>query len=983
MKLLQLRVRNYRVHRDVVVDFADDVTVIAAPNEAGKSTLVEALHRALFWSHRGGGQVRERMLSRHGGQPEVELHFATDGAEWRLRKVFGGGNAATCELVDVTNARQWTSNDAEQQLARLTGHAPLSGRQGDVDAAWDHLWIWQGRGQEDPLASAHGRAALQKALTARADVAEGMALAAGDDGLLQQVRSAVAATWMKTGRDVRAESEAGQLRVAAEAAAAACAAAVKQRDDRAGQAAALQQKRGQQQTAAAAFAAVADEAEALKTQIKALRPKVVDEDTLAERCQQAQDAAKAHQDLLDEHANAVAAHGKAQRVHGESVTALAQKDQSLAEAKTSCDRWLDEIADAEEAEERLRHAAARRRLRAEVDECTQRLGRLQAQAEKRATAAAAVVAAKQAVQATLPITDKQVKELDDLAGKLATAEARLDAAAVKLVRTAGEAEVRVDGAPLARDSAVQVTRAAEIVHADGTRLQLYPGAGDAAALATTVQQLREQSAAALRRLGVDSREEARRRCDERSQRAAELQQAEIALTAMADPNDDIQQASAAAAKAEQELAALPDDDEADGMADVAELLRAAEARRTGAKAAEKTARGAFNAAVSARNEAALAESRARGEATRFGDRINELTTKLGDEAARAARSAALAAAVQQLADARAANAPLAKELKTLTQRQETVDNQLRRTGDAASSLGGEIKVLEEQLGGERTEDLDARVDAAVAERDRTARAAAAARMRAEADRLLLTTMESVQQEQQARREQPFLAACARYLTLAHGPGARIGLVGENDGERRLGLVDRAGVGLGAFDFQELSRGGQELTALAARLAMAEVIAAERADRGVPLVLDDSLTNLDPQRTRDVGWLLVEAARQGVQIVLATCDTERAQLLRPTRLVALPPPAFGAAPPPTAAPTPSDEGDGDAADAATAPRPDAAPDDGDELLAALRRLGGTASVRVLRQELGWDVTRFDRVRQGLLAGGLVVTPPGQRSLQLVG
>jgi uncharacterized protein YhaN len=113
---------------------------------------------------------------------------------------------------------------------------------------------------------------------------------------------------------------------------------------------------------------------------------------------------------------------------------------------------------------------------------------------------------------------------------------------------------------------------------------------------------------------------------------------------------------------------------------------------------------------------------------------------------------------------------------------------------------------------------------------------------------------------------------------------RIGLAG--DDQRTLGLVDRTAGGLGAFTFQELSQGGRELTALAARLAMAEVLAAEQPDRALPLVLDDAVTNVDPERLRQVGFLLARAATRGVQVVFATCDVERAEGLRAHSVVKL-------------------------------------------------------------------------------------------------
>ena len=93
MKFLSLTVRNYRLHRDTTVAFAHDFTLIGGPNETGKSTLVEALHRVLFLKAAGGSQLRQAMQSTlHGGHPEVILHFEVGGVRHELHKKFSGAN---------------------------------------------------------------------------------------------------------------------------------------------------------------------------------------------------------------------------------------------------------------------------------------------------------------------------------------------------------------------------------------------------------------------------------------------------------------------------------------------------------------------------------------------------------------------------------------------------------------------------------------------------------------------------------------------------------------------------------------------------------------------------------------------------------------------------------------------------------------------------------------------------------------------------
>ncbi|MFM8979325.1 MAG: AAA family ATPase [Planctomycetia bacterium] len=83
MRILSVHVQNYRVHRDCEVEFDAARTVVGGPNESGKSTLAEAIHRALFLRHSVGGTTHEAMRSAHGGgMPEVTLRFEAGGSTY-------------------------------------------------------------------------------------------------------------------------------------------------------------------------------------------------------------------------------------------------------------------------------------------------------------------------------------------------------------------------------------------------------------------------------------------------------------------------------------------------------------------------------------------------------------------------------------------------------------------------------------------------------------------------------------------------------------------------------------------------------------------------------------------------------------------------------------------------------------------------------------------------------------------------------------
>ena len=85
-----LSLRNWRAYRGLHrFDFSPGMNLLSGPNEAGKSTLFEALVRAFFDRHTSkASEVRiMRPLGSSLG-PEVEVVFAVEGVRYRISKRF-------------------------------------------------------------------------------------------------------------------------------------------------------------------------------------------------------------------------------------------------------------------------------------------------------------------------------------------------------------------------------------------------------------------------------------------------------------------------------------------------------------------------------------------------------------------------------------------------------------------------------------------------------------------------------------------------------------------------------------------------------------------------------------------------------------------------------------------------------------------------------------------------------------------------------
>jgi len=151
MRLSFVTLRNYRLHREVRVDFDPSRTLIGGQNEAGKSTLVEAVHRVLFLKAKGNTEFHRAMVSSlHSGNPEVELAFEESGVTYLLRKRFGPAGTTT---LAPSNAAPLSGDSAESRLAEVLGvESGISGKA--VAIQWGHLWVWQGEAGRDPSSHA-------------------------------------------------------------------------------------------------------------------------------------------------------------------------------------------------------------------------------------------------------------------------------------------------------------------------------------------------------------------------------------------------------------------------------------------------------------------------------------------------------------------------------------------------------------------------------------------------------------------------------------------------------------------------------------------------------------------------------------------------------------------------------------------------------------------------------------------------------------
>jgi DNA repair exonuclease SbcCD ATPase subunit len=901
MKLLSAVVRNYRVHREIAVDFDNARTLIGGPNESGKSTLMEAIHRALFLRATVTGEAQEKMVSTlHTGHPEVEVHFKARGAEYRLAKRFSGQSGST--RLSQVGGQTWLGEDAQSRLSGLLGVTEPGGGRGILDRVaeqWAHLWVWQGKSGDDP--ARHVASQQASVLQRLQQVGGAVAMQSELDGRVaswfSQVRkqTLTSSGAAKSGSDLaRAQTE-GQQAESERAAAAARLESLRQAVD-------------DYEQAVSTLKRTAADLEAIASQRGGAGEKMAQVDKLR-RSEETQNAAltgKAEKFAALEGIETKIAELRAS-VAGLQVS-LAPMEEQRAALETKLADVRKRKVEAEEEYDRALESTREARVRAELagayvarfeaeERCRQlslRLNDVRALEEKRD-------AIRAQIAELVPINQEELEALQAVENRLARSVAALEAMATGIEVVAADRSLYIGGVQVSSGESRTVSDVTEVMLGEGTRLRIHPGGGDSLSQAReTVRVLRADLRRALDGYGLDSTAKALEMATRRTELRSGLESTEAALGQWKPA-----ELAAHFREAEERLAAIQADIQR-RMDPVAEAEQPATAtaaaawleRKKNALQALEPAETAAKATLGALRqqledgEAEFNDSRGviEGERKKLTEYSAQLALLLHDHGADEARVQALKAAGEdkaklegELAETRRALQALQPELleadcARLERAQEEAEGQ-RNDAETRRLVGQQL------LRSNGAEDPNA------------ALAQATARLEAAAEHLRTVSRKSdavaliddmFQQEQRALADQfslPLAQKIDIYLQCLFGPEAQVRVTFENNAFKGVELIRSAREG--AMSFEDLSEGAREQVAAAVRLAIAELLAADH-DGSLPLVFDDAFAYSDPDRVNTLQRMLDLGASRGLQIIVLTCNPSDYAALG-ARQILLPPP----------------------------------------------------------------------------------------------
>lgn len=184
MKLESIAIQEFKqfAGRIVIDDLQPGLNLFVGPNEAGKSTIAEAV-RVVFLERYKASHLKDLLpWGKASGQPSVEVSFNLDGTACRLSKQFV--TRQRCELTIGQSV--FGEDEAEDKLAALLGFSraargPLKAENAGVPGL---LWVQQGGTQEVRDSTGHAAQYLRDALSQLSGSSE----SAGEDALIVAVQ---------------------------------------------------------------------------------------------------------------------------------------------------------------------------------------------------------------------------------------------------------------------------------------------------------------------------------------------------------------------------------------------------------------------------------------------------------------------------------------------------------------------------------------------------------------------------------------------------------------------------------------------------------------------------------------------------------------------------------------------------------------------------------------------------------------------------
>jgi DNA repair exonuclease SbcCD ATPase subunit len=881
MKIKSAAIRNYRLHKSRDVDFDQALTIISGPNESGKSTLVEALHRGLFLKSRTGGATREKMIPRDGSIPEITLSLELEGKNVTVRKVFQG-SVKGLTVLDVEGEATVSGDTADDRLAQLLlVPNALGSNETALGQRWAHLWVWQGSSGGSPMEAV---TEAKQSLVARLNAIGGAAVSQSelDDKVIRSLLAKRDKIYTQNGSDFRVTSEPGKAQQDMERAGAALdehRKAVARLDAAMGESEAasslLKEKTGTLQTATIELDQVKAKMRDVERIQKTIEPL---EKALTDVGQELQSIQKATEEIVQDRQDLEKATGESQS-HDAGLAEMRKKLAENSEKLEAATQERDSIRTELDGLKIHLDALSDQRLflqkQAELKKLTERMERITALRNE-------LHALQKQLESLPPIEKKDITALRKLQDELLQATSARDALGARIKYVKGDSPVMVADTELSLNDERLVTQDVDILVGE-TVLHVTLGGisnlREATDLLETATGKLNKKLQALGCATFDAAIEAHERQTVLHGNAKSLEkrleeqnpeQVEADLAACRIARD---RATARLASSMYEQFRLPTEletleqevDHTEKITQEAGTRYQTHVRLCKQMEEEKTKAETACGSISAQQQA-LRETTIRLTAG-----LDAKISLHGSDEERARKRLTLLTTQEQSGQSLTVlNAQLdALQPGLLESDLKRLEDTIQRAQATIHEARVRQQVAEQTLALDGNSDPRAALAAANAAFEATNNRFAQLNAQAEAIKYLAELGTGLQKEISKQINRPLEEKAKAYLETVFGPGVTVSLSeGIQTHETPSIEIDRPGIG--RFSFSELSGGAHEQVGVALRLAMAEVLA-EGYGGSLPIVLDDAFVNSDPDRVKALHRMLYLAAQHGLQVIVLTCN----------------------------------------------------------------------------------------------------------------
>ncbi|WP_370677313.1 AAA family ATPase [Pleomorphomonas sp. PLEO] len=857
LRIRDITVNNFRKFREplTIQGLSDGLNIVIEANEAGKSTILEALRAVFFVRHSTRNQLASSFAP-HGENvaPEIEVGFELDGDAWSISKRF-----LRSPSIEVRGPTGRTQGDAAEELLQgLLGFERDTSRTGDVAAygALGLLWVAQTEALKVAAPGQIVRDGVRSTLEAEVGSIMG-----GE--AYERVRSRIDAEyikyWTSTGRVSGRQSEAKERAEAAE---------TKARDIQ-GRLVALEQNFGN--------------LESSRTRLRLLDQELADTRDVEARAEliRTLEIARAAAMLLStrraEHEAATAiVRGKEdlKSRHQAAAKALIDAEAALTEAKTRRIAIVEDIQACKVAVDSAREALIQARANRQQARKALTTGEALVAANNRAESVRAarerhkrlvdleVLLADATRTCALLIPTSAFVDLVEIDRSLARAQAELAAGSTRIELKGPAAGITIDGEPM---SVGEHTLLHETVIdlGSGAALVIKPPTVSGSAEAE-VARLKATQESKFAELNVVSLDAARARNDAAREAAAEARSLRMQIEAITQA-DAALELSAGAESLKLFVAGLEETegDDSGGLPDMAALRQAADA----AEVALARAEGVQESAIDGLRELeeqdrplAVAEAGAESELQNARRQLAAIESRADFAGLIAALDSARKAAAEATVNLEEAerNAS-AHDAADIERRIRAIDARSSAAAETKRRLETDIARLEGTVDSEGGKGLAEQVAFAVEESEAARKHLERVTQEASTLKLLRETLEAARIETSRNYVGPVVRRARRYIERLL-PGCDLSF----SDDLALESVVRGGV---AEDCVSLSHGTQEQLAVLTRIAFADMLLDQR--RPVSLILDDPLAYSDDARLDIMIDIITEAAER-MQVILLTC-----------------------------------------------------------------------------------------------------------------